>query len=492
MKTKINNVYLQGDYKYSIYYPSIIPGETANDFNDIRWSVDDETIASIDDLGLLTFTPKSNMPKTLTVTCEIYRQNKKTITVNKIIELKQPLGRVGDYLYMDGTYGDPSENPGDKTSVGVCIYADDTATDPTKQHRIAVAVDMIISSPSDKKNKANLPIWGRYSNSIYADSINSSIGTATTKIMTDKNIEYTGLVPVGGTSTKNGGILISASNSSYAQSDVINNIVFKQYSYRSGDYDNASAVLDFGFVDDGLGGEIPMGKYRTNCMLAAADNIRSRYTRLNLKNFNNWATDDTESYKADSKFEFINNVISNGKNNVLSGINVSDLRSYYASYYYPAASYCNAYEPTHLLKPYEELGNALKAGNWFLPSAGELATAFIYAWKSNSNVFEGNNKFASGYNESFNLLNNLIVNKTLGNDCCITPSPTTQNTCWSSTEYYDSAKHTAYAIGAFNKVSSDESNGELRVLSQKDSSHTYKFDGGEKSYCYNLWPMICF
>ena len=49
----------------------------------------------------------------------------------------------------------------------------------------------------------------------------------------------------------------------------------------------------------------------------------------------------------------------------------------YQQYYYPAASYCYAYEPTNLLDG-EELADRFKAHNWYLPSSGELARLYWY------------------------------------------------------------------------------------------------------------------
>ena len=49
----------------------------------------------------------------------------------------------------------------------------------------------------------------------------------------------------------------------------------------------------------------------------------------------------------------------------------------YAQYYYPAASYCHAYEPTSLREG-EVLADKFKAHNWYLPSSGELCRLYWY------------------------------------------------------------------------------------------------------------------
>ena len=57
----------------------------------------------------------------------------------------------------------------------------------------------------------------------------------------------------------------------------------------------------------------------------------------------------------------------------------NDNQKKYAQYYFPAASYSNAYEPT--IKSKETLVKGLNAGNWYLPSHGEIARLCWFALK---------------------------------------------------------------------------------------------------------------
>ena len=60
----------------------------------------------------------------------------------------------------------------------------------------------------------------------------------------------------------------------------------------------------------------------------------------------------------------------------------------YQQYYWPAASFCYAYEPD--VKPGEELHKRFKAHNWYLPSSGELVRQYWYYRQgrdSNLNIF---------------------------------------------------------------------------------------------------------
>ena len=58
----------------------------------------------------------------------------------------------------------------------------------------------------------------------------------------------------------------------------------------------------------------------------------------------------------------------------------------YQQYYYPAASYCYAYEP--LVKAGEELADNLKANNWFLASMGEWSRLSFYQRHGTSDADE--------------------------------------------------------------------------------------------------------
>ena len=48
----------------------------------------------------------------------------------------------------------------------------------------------------------------------------------------------------------------------------------------------------------------------------------------------------------------------------------------YRQFYYPAASYCYAYQPTYALQPGEVLADKFKAHNWWLPTLGELGMVY--------------------------------------------------------------------------------------------------------------------
>lgn len=69
----------------------------------------------------------------------------------------------------------------------------------------------------------------------------------------------------------------------------------------------------------------------------------------------------------------------------------------YAQYYYPAASYCNAYVP--VISKSSKLAECLGEGHWFLFSIGELARIAWYV-KKGYTVGAENNIFAQAVKDN--------------------------------------------------------------------------------------------
>ena len=84
----------------------------------------------------------------------------------------------------------------------------------------------------------------------------------------------------------------------------------------------------------------------------------------------------------------------------------------YQQYYWPAASYCYAYEPE--VMDGEELAPQFKAHNWYLPANGELARQYWY--------------YRQGLASDLNIFATAINNSIMTNF--------TSSYRWSSSEYY--------------------------------------------------------
>ena len=65
---------------------------------------------------------------------------------------------------------------------------------------------------------------------------------------------------------------------------------------------------------------------------------------------------------------------------LIAAIQTESGEAKYGQFYYPAASFAHAYEPT-ILRSNEELADKFKAGKWGLPSAGDLARLYWYHTK---------------------------------------------------------------------------------------------------------------
>lgn len=498
------NIYTVGDHKFTLNYPSDVG--SANDFTNIKWSVLSNTNGinlnniSVNEKGVLTISNQfsfNNLGENpeIILRCEITRMpglngvQLSEIVKDKVISLTQPRAKIGDYLYADKTYGPPINDTGEKPIVGICVYAD--STDEVKtQRRIAVATNIIKSDYNagyNEKYTANCPFWGRYENQMYVDFSNTNnVEPATAMIMSGYNMNVTGAIPSGWSHT-NGLYLINKSSTSSAPTDIINSIINEHPKYKNNGYNSDKyAILDFGFIKDS-DVFIPKGRQYTNDMLNTANNIRNNDKQgyLGLRNLDNWRNEAVTNYDkyAESKFEFINMVLKSGAPENGDG-GISNIAYIKNSYYYPAAQYCNAYQPN-----VEGLHEDLKEGKWFLPSAGELVRAYIYAVKTTS--FKDMPNYAEGCSTSFGKLKTLIEKNITDNSLNLNGSEiekiyNSRCICWSSTES-NNDKPSAFAIGY------NPSNGNLEVYNASDGSgYTFRSMYGEKSNCYNLWPMISF
>ena len=99
----------------------------------------------------------------------------------------------------------------------------------------------------------------------------------------------------------------------------------------------------------------------------------------------------------------------------------------YQQYYWPAASYCYAYEPT--VADGEELAPKFKAHNWYLPAIGELVRQYWY--------------YRQGLASDLNIFANAINNAVMANY--------TASYRWSSSEYRQTgAWYVLFSNGNFN------------------------------------------
>lgn len=115
-------------------------------------------------------------------------------------------------------------------------------------------------------------------------------------------------------------------------------VVENKFGYKAGDY-------------------VPYGKYYTAAIIDVRDKVlMDSAVNLEIPSATNYVSE------FDNLTLLINNVM-------------EEMGSGYRDIYFPAASYCYAYEP----KTNKELAPQFKAHNWWLPSAGELVRLAYYA-----------------------------------------------------------------------------------------------------------------
>ena len=139
-----SNIYTVGSHQFTLNYPAG-GGETANDFTSVVWSVSNTQYCSINNSGVLTYNGGAKLEDKLTATikCVVkHPGNTSGFTITKVINLYPRLARVGDYVYADGSYGDPSEYTGLKDIIATCFYVDGSQ-DVNTQKRLAVSIETL-------------------------------------------------------------------------------------------------------------------------------------------------------------------------------------------------------------------------------------------------------------------------------------------------------------------------------------------------------------
>lgn len=327
-----SSVYHNGNYPYSLNYPSAMDSNiSANDFYDIEWSVDNTTFGNINDVsGMFRFidipeiTDKEE--RTINIHCTIYKMRNGSpysFTVTKKIYLYQLPANVGDYLYADGTYSSYEDYSGNKTIVGVCIYAEDTDK-AENQKRVAAAIESVGSS------KYPGVMWG----------MDSKID----------GIEYEYDIPELANYTYP--FTTSWDGNMYITNSIAINVIKNLSSF-----DASLSVHD---VD---------GKANTDIIIAYRDKVLAAGKKPSPNNWSGQGGDITNEYL------YMTSLI----DNTTTDANGIDQRMVY----FPAASFCHAYQPGHkpggvVLKEGEVLSENLTVGNWYLPSFNQAVHMWYY------------------------------------------------------------------------------------------------------------------
>ena len=298
--------------------------------------------------GLLTVTSVGDelYKPQATVTCTMTKMDGSKLTATRVVGLYDRSAKVGDYVFADGSYSDILDN--NKTVVGICFYIN--PDNPTDRRMVAVApigsyawglMDSLSHMGDSWNETYAIPGIQLSDNSKYSVYDIQSIDN------------YTSVGGYDGTSTINDVNIRDESTSGDADG-------FRIYQPNCAFGDMGLVTLTADFHGHRAGAKLPIGLVKTLRIIDHRNTIlNDSGVNLPLPSANAYQT-ESENLKS-----LIDDIV------LLHGANK------YAQYYYPAASYCHAYEPTSL-RDGEVLSDKFKAHNWYLPSPGELARLYWY------------------------------------------------------------------------------------------------------------------
>ena len=375
--------YFAEEGTYSLKLTTMPTG--GNDIIGISWQMSSNSFASIDSkTGVITVNEvgsKENDDKA-TVTATISLSSDKVITSSVDVHFYKYECQLGDYLFTDGTYG---HELGDSevSPVGVVFYLEPIY----RRYALAVAL-----------NDYGSRIWGLY------NSADGNNGMAGITLGDDPNYNVYD-VPMLDNYTQS----YQVNDSTMLDADATDNDGFKVYP-------KLTTIGDIGFVEitDTMYNRQGLGVYMERASLSVGDMIsegqlktfrimkhRDKILADSNINLPIPAAEDGMT-EAESLAQCISSVLASHNN-----------QQKYQQYYYPAASYCYAYEPR--VRAGEELADNLKANNWFLASMGEWSRLSFYQRHGTSDADE--------YAIFFNAFNDGKF------------APLTNNWFWSSAEY---------------------------------------------------------
>lgn len=341
---------------------------TGNNFTSERWSISENSFATIEkDTGVIHVSKvgsKENDDKA-TVYLEVELSDGSTLNAESEIYFYPYQAQLGDYVFSDGTYGS-NLSFSDATPIAVIFYIE------PKERKWAIAVAL-----EDYESR----VWGLY-NSTDANSGMNGITLGSNPNYNVYNLpllqEYTTQLNVTDANMRDESNTANDGFKEYTVLNSISDIGFEKITQSMLDINVGHTNLGEYIEKMGLkiGDMIARGQLNTLKIIAHRDYI------LNDSNVNLPIPKATpDKTLAQSLSECIKSVQTTHGN-----------AQKYQQYYYPAASYCNAYVPT-LDNDTETLAEQFSEGHWFLMSSGEMARCSWYAMKG-YNLGVANNIFA--------------------------------------------------------------------------------------------------
>lgn len=354
----------KGDYSLTLKtFPS-----TGNDFISAKWSISKNSFATIEeDTGVIHVSKvgsKENDDKA-TVYLEVELSDGNTLSAENEVYFYAYQAQLGDYVFADGTYGSDLSFS-DATPIAVIFYIE------PKERKWAIAVAL---------NDYGSRVWGLYNSTDVNQGMNGiNLGSNSTYNVYNLPLlqEYTNGENVSDSTMRDESNTSNDGFKVYTVLNTISDIGFEKITQSMWDTSVGHTTLSEYFERVGLNVNdmIARGQLNTLKIIAHRDYIlQDPNVNLPIPK----ATADKTLAK--SLTECIKSVQASHNN-----------AQKYQQYYYPAASYCNAYVPT-LGNDAETLAEPFTEGHWFLMSSGEMARCSWYAMKG-YNVGVANNIFA--------------------------------------------------------------------------------------------------
>lgn len=376
----------------------IIPNSpNANNFTSIQWSMPVSSYASVDaNTGVVTVSKISDTAMSIALTCTIVT-TEKTLVVTKNLYLYDRPAHLGDYVFSDGSYSDML-NPL-RSVIGICFYIGETdRADGVPDRRMVALKDLV------GRNNSTSMAWGLYS----GDNTSGITDITFDGIANVYDIaNLTNITSYGLANTQEDGLNAAYYIRDDNYRDPLNG---DKYGFVTG-LSETTAAGDIGlktinsamFNIAGAGvkeGElVPAGLHHTLAIIAQRNQV------LDAAGLAIPATQYRDGVKIKTETENLRELL-----DAIIADNGGATK--YQQYYWPAASFCYAYEPE--VDNNEELADKFKAHNWYLPAIGELIRQYWYYRQTTASDL---NIFAAA-------INNGIMNDF------------TASSRWSSSEFY--------------------------------------------------------
>ena len=358
----------KGDYSLMLRtYPS-----TGNDFTSARWSISENSFATIEkDTGVIHVNKvgsKENDDKAM-VYLDVELSDGSTVSAESEIYFYPYQAQFGDYIFADGTYG-KDQSLSDSTPIAVIFYIE------PKERKWAIAVAL---------KDYDIRVWGLYNSS------DANYGMNGIKLGSNSNYnvynlqllqEYITTVNVTDAYMRDESNTANDGFKEYSALNTISDIGFEKITQSMYNINVGHTILGEYFDRVGLkvGDMVARGQLNTLKIIAHRDYIL-KDTNVNLP----IPKATSEKTLAQSLSECIKSVQASHNN-----------AQKYQQYYYPAASYCNAYVPT-LDNDTETLAEQFSEGHWFLMSSGEMSRCSWYAMKGYDDASAPNAIFAKPF-----------------------------------------------------------------------------------------------